>query len=92
MVTSISLIRRGSISPVSRWRNCWDGGGLPVFIPKTSTKEKGMGVSLAVSHTIVEAHGGRLWAENNKAGGATFNVAIPLTPASRITLQTQECA
>ena len=51
-----------------------------------------MGVSLAVSHTIVEAHGGRLWAENNKAGGATFNVAIPLTPASRITLQTQECA
>ena len=51
-----------------------------------------MGVGLAVSRTRVEAHGGRLWAENNKVGGATFNVAIPLTPASRITLQTQECA
>src|ERR1700722_9627894 len=36
MAISISLIGHGSTSPVSRWRNCWDGGGLPVFIPKTS--------------------------------------------------------
>jgi PAS domain S-box-containing protein len=63
-----------------------------IFDAFMSTKEKGMGIGLAVSRTIVEAHGGRLWAENNKAGGATFNVAIPLTPASRIALHTQECA
>ena len=37
-----------------------------------------MGIGLAVSCSIVEAHGGRLWAENNKAGGAIFNVALPL--------------
>ena len=37
---------------------------------------------LAVSRSIVEAHGGRLWAENNNTGGAIFNVALPLAHAS----------
>jgi len=46
-----------------------------------TTKEKGMGIGLAVSRTIVEAHGGQLWAENNRTGGATFNVALPLSHA-----------
>jgi PAS domain S-box-containing protein len=53
-----------------------------IFDAFMTTKEKGMGIGLAVSRTIVEAHGGRLWAENNKTGGATFNVALPLTHAS----------
>lgn len=44
-----------------------------------TTKENGMGIGLAVSRTIVEAHGGRLWAENNTAAGASFNVALPLS-------------
>ena len=44
-----------------------------------------MGIGLAVSRTTIEAHGGRLWAENNKTGGATFNVALPLTQASSTT-------
>jgi signal transduction histidine kinase len=44
-----------------------------------TTKEKGMGIGLAVSRSIVEAHGGRLWAENAIDGGARFNVALPLS-------------
>jgi C4-dicarboxylate-specific signal transduction histidine kinase len=63
-----------------------------IFDAFMTTKEKGMGIGLAVSRTIIEAHGGRLWAQNNRTGGATFNVALPLTHTSRITLQTQECA
>jgi PAS domain S-box-containing protein len=56
-----------------------------IFDAFMTTKEKGMGVGLAVSRSIVEAHGGRLWAENNKTGGACFNVALPLSHASPTT-------
>jgi hypothetical protein len=54
-----------------------------IFDAFMTTKERGMGMGLAVSRSIVEAHGGQLWAENNKSGGATFNVALPLSHASR---------
>ena len=56
-----------------------------IFDAFMTTKEKGMGIGLTVSRTIVEAHGGQLWAESNKTGGATFNVALPLTHASPMT-------
>lgn len=49
-----------------------------IFDAFVTTKEKGMGIGLAVSRSIVEAHAGRLWAENNATGGATFNIALPL--------------
>jgi PAS domain S-box-containing protein len=60
-----------------------------IFDAFMTTKEKGMGIGLAVSRSIMEAHGGRLWAENNKTGGATFNVALPLPHASPTTAQIQ---
>jgi C4-dicarboxylate-specific signal transduction histidine kinase len=63
-----------------------------IFDAFMTTKEKGMGIGLAVSRSIVEAHGGRLWAENNKTGGATFNVALPLSHASPTTAYIQEYA
>jgi PAS domain S-box-containing protein len=54
-----------------------------IFDAFVTTKEKGMGIGLAVSRSIVEAHNGRLWAENNPDGGATFSMALPLSSVSR---------
>lgn len=48
--------------------------------PLYTTKAHGLGMGLAISRTIIEAHGGHLCASNNAAGGATFEFTLPLEP------------
>jgi PAS domain S-box-containing protein len=60
------------------------GPGIPtdklqhIFDPFFTTKPYGMGMGLAISRTIVEAHNGRLWAENQNGGGASFRFTLPV--------------
>jgi len=60
------------------------GRGIPVdklthiFDPFFTTKPNGMGMGLPISRTIIEAHNGRLWAENKSAGGASFRFTLPI--------------
>ena len=60
------------------------GPGIPaerlalIFDPFFTTKPSGMGMGLAISRTIIEAHGGRIWAENKVGGGAAFRFTLPI--------------
>ena len=60
------------------------GPGIPsesikeVFEPFFTTKAQGMGIGLSIARTIVEAHNGRIGAENKAGGGAVFRISLPL--------------
>jgi PAS domain S-box-containing protein len=48
-----------------------------LFIPFYTSKPEGMGMGLAISKSIIEAHGGRIWAEPNAGGGTTLRFTLP---------------
>ena len=68
-MVAVSVADTGSgISPVIE---------AQLFQPFVTTKSDGMGIGLSVCRAIVEAHGGRLWAEANPGGGSVFRFTLP---------------
>lgn len=64
------------------------GVGIPsdsldhIFDPFFTTKSQGLGMGLSISRTIVEAHGGRLWATSDVSDGTAFHFTLPLAEGS----------
>jgi len=69
-----------------------DGPGIPpedlkrIFDPFFTTKEvgRGTGLGLSICYGIVREHGGRMWARNNRDGGATFTIELPIVSENEI--------
>jgi C4-dicarboxylate-specific signal transduction histidine kinase len=87
-VLSISTIRDASNSLSVSVRD--SGPGLDkktmerMFEAFFTTKSKGMGMGLAICHSIIETHGGRLWAGANEPRGAAFQFTLPLAPGDTV--------
>jgi two-component system sensor kinase FixL len=86
-VVSIEVVAQGDDTVLMAVRDCGHGltvGKLDtVFKPFHTSKPQGLGLGLSISRSIVELHGGRIWAENNINRGATFFVSLPRGNAAR---------
>jgi len=69
----VAIVDRGTGIPAGRMSSIFDS-----FF---STKADGMGLGLSIARSIIAAHRGRIWAENNPGAGATFRFVLPPIPA-----------
>jgi signal transduction histidine kinase len=50
-----------------------------IFEPFVTSKKNGLGMGLSICRSIIERHGGKIWARNNPKLGATFSISLPVT-------------
>jgi two-component system sensor kinase FixL len=81
------VVRTTSIDKVSVLVEVEDSGpGIAadklesVFHPFVTSKPEGLGLGLSICRSIIERHGGRIWAANHPDRGATFSITLPAAP------------
>ena len=81
-IDALGEVERREIVICTRWStpdqveiSVTDSG--PGLAPFVTTKPDGMGIGLSICRSIVDAHGGRLWASVPADGGATFHIVLP---------------
>ena len=93
LTNALKFTRNGDISITAEQKDGYaivsvkdNGKGIdPEIMPRLFTRfasnsQTGTGLGLFISKSIVEAHGGKIWAQNNKDGkGATFGFTLPIT-------------
>jgi signal transduction histidine kinase len=90
VVVSVEKLVRGiSISVRDRGRGITAENLPKLFESFFSTKSGGMGLGLSIARTIVEAHGGRIWAENGLGEGAVFHIELPAAAATAVSPSTR---
>lgn len=74
--------RRVNLAILIQVRDSGRGVANPssIFDPFYTTKESGMGMGLAICRSVIEQHGGGLWATPNEGPGTTFSFTLPLHP------------
>jgi len=83
IVVSVENVAGGIALAVRDWGHGIAPDDLPrLFDSFFSTKRQGMGLGLSIARTIVEAHGGRIWAEPGPGDGAVFHINLPAASAT----------
>lgn len=78
LLLTTSRSERGVLAAVSDRGVGIDSASMEqIFKAFHTTKSGGMGMGLAISRSIIDSHGGKLWAESNENGGATFKFTLP---------------
>jgi two-component system sensor kinase FixL len=81
---AVQTARHGSTHVMVSVRDAGHGISIDkesrVFDLFFTTKKAGMGLGLSIARSIIEAHRGRIWWENNLDGGATFFFTVPVLP------------
>ncbi|MBW8770658.1 MAG: hypothetical protein JF589_12940, partial [Gemmatimonadetes bacterium] len=63
-----------------------------LFEPFVTTKPEGLGLGLSIARTVVDTHGGRIWAENARDSGAMISFLLPSAPEGEDALHLPDAA